>query len=473
MTRNEPVADAGIDGHEPRGLDGLVERLARRRAGRSTRRSFLGRAGRAAVLVAAGPTLATLLDADVAEARVCGQSGVSPPCDTYDCNATWGWCWYASGCCAGGLLKKICDCCAPNTPNPRGYCPSGTRVLCVVESCGADPRLQVKSVSPTAATDPVLLAVDASRVRYPSSPVPIAVVGDAESTGFAASAASLGGVMSGPVLLTRRGQLAAEVRTELQRLGTEFVKVVGSQLTDRVDADLTDLGVAVERVGTAPDLAAFSGEVAAYSRSYTGSRRALVVFPGVAPGVLAAAGSVANLHRLPLLLDATSEVRPGLTTPRATRTTYVVATDATEASRFPGGIAISGDNGGYQAGGLAELLLDLGGAPTEPLLTPYDDMVSAPGLAVSGRPVLLHSGEQLYDGTRNWLLAHRDDLDGIEHVGSIPDSMRYELQSTVNEFEAHLLRGVSGDGLPVIPQPLDERPIGEARDTRPAAEQVR
>ena len=45
--------------------------------------------------------------------------------------------------CAGGALKKICDCCRANHPNVHGYCPSGTNVLCIVESCGADPRVQV------------------------------------------------------------------------------------------------------------------------------------------------------------------------------------------------------------------------------------------------------------------------------------------------------------------------------------------
>jgi hypothetical protein len=35
----------------------------------------------------------------------------------------------------------------------------------------------------------------------------------------------------------------------------------------------------------------------------------------------------------------------------------------------------------------------------------------------------------------------------------------------VNGFEAHLLIGVSGQGLPVISQPESERPLGKARLT--------
>ena len=124
----------------------FTETAARWLAGRTTRRSFLGRFGRGAVLVAGGTSLASILTTQEAEARVCGQSGVSEKCATYDCDDVWGWCWYATGCCAGGALKKICDCCRVNYPNVHGYCPSGTNVLCIVESCGADPRVQVVTV---------------------------------------------------------------------------------------------------------------------------------------------------------------------------------------------------------------------------------------------------------------------------------------------------------------------------------------
>ena len=70
----------------------VIEAASRWLASRSTRRSFLGKLGRGAVLVAGGSTLATLLVGDEAEARVCGQSGVSPKCPTYDCegDGVWG-----------------------------------------------------------------------------------------------------------------------------------------------------------------------------------------------------------------------------------------------------------------------------------------------------------------------------------------------------------------------------------------------
>ena len=80
------------------------------------------------------------------------QSGITPKCDTFDCvgpGDVWGWCWYASdGCCANGGLKKICDCCTVNYPNVHGYCPSGTNVRCIVESCGTDPRVLKVALTP-------------------------------------------------------------------------------------------------------------------------------------------------------------------------------------------------------------------------------------------------------------------------------------------------------------------------------------
>ncbi len=65
-------------------IDGAVERVGRWTAARTTRRSFLHRLGQLAVFVAAGPTIAGLLIRE-AQARVCGQSGVTPKCDTFDC----------------------------------------------------------------------------------------------------------------------------------------------------------------------------------------------------------------------------------------------------------------------------------------------------------------------------------------------------------------------------------------------------
>lgn len=441
-------------------LDHYVEGLARRTAARTTRRSFLGKLGRVAVVVAGGSTMATVLGQGVAHARVCGQSGVSPPCATFDCTATWGWCWYARGCCADGALKKICDCCAPNTRNPVGYCPPGTRVLCIVESCGADPRLQTKVTDTLPARDAMHLSVAFSREAYPGT-VPIAVLGDAASTPHAAVAAALGRVVEGPVLLTGRSGLAAAVSDELARLEVEFAKVVGP-LEPAVDQALSSRGIAVERVGTSADIASLSAEAAVWSRSLTGTRRAIAVLPGVPDAVLAGAAAAAMVHRLPLLVGPPEAVRSAIDSPRPLNETFVVSSDPADARRYPGGRHVTGETSEQLAAAVATLMLDLGAVPDVTLLADTTDAEPLPALAAAGAPLLLHQPGTL-DGARDWLLRHRPGIQRARLTASPSESLRREVQSLLNEFEIHLLRGVGGEGLPVISQPLAERPIGQAR----------
>ncbi|HUH06913.1 MAG TPA: hypothetical protein VML96_03800 [Egibacteraceae bacterium] len=445
-------------------VDQVAERLGRWAAGRTTRRSFLGRLGRLAVLVAGGSTMATLL-AESASARVCGQSGVSPKCDTFDCDATWGWCWYASGCCAGGLLKKICDCCAPNTPNPVGYCPSGTRVLCILESCGADPRLQTREIVRTDSDDPIDIAVRISQHRFPGRS-PIAVLGDAESAFHAAVAASLGRVSGGPVLLTGRGALSGPVAEELRRLRVEFVKVAGSQLSEHIDEQLAQMRISVERVGESADAGDFSAEVAEWSRAMTGARTAIVVLPGTAgAGALASAAACANAAARPLLIGGGERVMQALSTPRRVTRTWVLGDSESDAAAFFGGRPLIEGN----AAALARLLADTAramGAPREAVgLAPLKSGMVAAAMAALPAPLLYHAPGSM-DGAFDWLLRNRDGLTAA-YQGGGPDAFDtqayYELQSVINEYEVHLLRGVAGQGLPVIPQPHSERPIGRAR----------
>jgi hypothetical protein len=445
------------------GVDGVVERIGRWTANRHTRRSFIGKLGRLGVLVAGGTAMAGLL-AEQAEARVCGQSGVAPKCATFSCDATWGWCWYASGCCADGALKKICDCCAPNTPHPVGYCPSGTRVLCILESCGADPRLTTKPVDLLGTADVTRLTVELSRRRYPHG-APIAVVGDANVTEFAAVAASLGGVVDGPVLLTPRSGLHGEVGEELARLGVEFVKVVGSGLSPGVDAELVARGVHVERIGSSPDPGTFSAEVARWSRPLTGTRSAIVVAAGV--HALGPAAAVANGRRIPLLIGFGEAVQRALTEPRRVRSTYVVSHDAADAERVPGGRAIAASTAAALSRDLASLLVGLRGGTVAPTtLASADHELSAAAMATVPGTLLLHTPGSLDSATFEWLLARRLQIDRAFVGGErswFPAAAEYDLQAVLNEYETHLLIGRGGDGLPVIPQPREERPIGKAR----------
>ena len=446
------------------GIDTVVERLGRGIAARTTRRGFLAQAGRVAVVVAGGSAASLALE-EPAIARVCGQSGVSPKCATFDCDATWGWCWYARGCCADGALKKICDCCAPNTPNPVGYCPSGTRVKCIVESCGADPRLQTKIIRRLRSYDPVELAVTVSQTRFPQTGRPVAVLGDAGDSGFAALAAGLTRIADAPVLLSAPDLLDARASDEIARVAAEFVLLVG-RFSPVVEAALVAQGRTVRRLTSAADPVVASAEVAKWVRETTGARTAVVVMPGLAYGVVAQAGAFAAAKAWPLLVGDTPEAQAVLRGADPVHRTYVVTDDPAHAQRFPGGIALAGADLPALAIAIADrMVVDEAVSKDTVVLTPAGNAVAAAGLAALGAPMLTYRPGTL-DGAWNWLHAHRAGVQRAFVAGSVEEfgtRPYYDLQSLLNEFEVHLLRGRGGEGLPVISQPRSERPIGMAR----------
>lgn len=446
------------------GIDGLVEHVGRRLAGRTSRRGFLAQAGRVAVVVAGGSTIAVALERP-AIARVCGQSGVSPKCPTYDCPDTWGWCWYAKGCCAGGLLKKICDCCAPNTPNPVGYCPSGNRVKCVVESCGADPRLQTRIIRRLRSHDMVELALTAGRTRFGEAGRPVAVLGDMGVRGLAAAALSLGRVADAPVLLTDPAALDGRVHDELGRLGTEFVLLVGGRFSPAVAAALVAEGRTVGFVTEQTDGILAAAEAARWSRARSGARSAVAVMPGIALNAVGAAAAFAAAKGWPLVIGDGPESLAVLHEPEPVRRTYVVTDDASHAGLFPGGEAIAATSAAGLAIGIADRMVAEGVSRDTVVLTPAEHTDAQLGLAALGAPMVTYRPGTL-EGAWNWLHANRAGVQRAFVAGladEFGDRPYYDLQSLLNEFEAHLLIGQSGQGLPVITQPRDERPIGKAR----------
>ncbi|MCU0273061.1 MAG: hypothetical protein MUE34_07515 [Acidimicrobiales bacterium] len=284
------------------GLDDAVERAGRWLAGRQSRRSFLGRAGKAAVLVAAGPTVATLL-ADRAEARVCGQSGVAPKCPTFDClysDSVWGWCWYASdGCCRNGGLKKICDCCTLGWPNVHGYCPTGHNVRCIVESCGTDPRVQTTLLT-RLAPDATGYTTPARSLRYRTAPT--VVVADADAPLLAAVAAPVAGVLGAPFLRFPRAGLGAGQQQLLSQLQVRRVVLVAPALAAQADA-LRATGLEVEVVGTSTEPGRFSEEVAAWIRGVNRIGRTVTISPEGLSGASAGTAAVfAAAQGFPLLV---------------------------------------------------------------------------------------------------------------------------------------------------------------------------
>ena len=436
------------------GLDTLFERLSRRAAARTTRRAFLARMGQAAVLVAGGPALATLL-VERAEARVCGQSGVAPKCPTFDCtyaDSVWGWCWYASpGCCAGGGLKKICDCCTLNWPFVHGYCPSGFNVRCIVESCLNDPRVMDKPIVRVLGEDAAAVALARSRTRASSRAV---VLGDLDDPRIGAVAGPVATHLGAPLLLTSRTRLSPAVVAEIRRLGATRVYAVGAV----PESHLEDLeGVTGEHVGGT------SLAVARWLIDRTGRNRAVCIArSGVSASAAAAAAAVAGQLGMPLVIgvDSAKELA-------ATVTWMVGPEAAAHAGELSGGFPIRGAT-------RAEIALALATAAVGPLgvknvfvrLSPEAEPDVAVGLCGEGGVLLYHPPGALGGGNYAWIREHGAALRGAMAggtTGALGDGGVYDVQSALHLFDTHLLIGQPGQGLPVISQPHHEREVGRAR----------
>ena len=448
-------------------LDKLTETAARWLAGRQTRRSFLGRLGRGAMLVAGGSTLATVLLDQEAEARVCGQSGVSPKCDTYDCDDVWGWCWYASGCCAGGELKKICDCCRADHPNVHGYCPSGTNVLCIVESCGTDPRVQVVSLRRAVTDDAVTASALASRARYPAGAgrtVWLVDVADRLVVSVLAPAAAKAGAV---LLLTGGTGLSAQTVAELQRLGTTNAVLAGPGLGAGVEEGLGRYGIEVERFEPTADLGSLSRRVA-NDLLAAGARRVVCVEPvgmSALTAPLGAALAASKGYPFVVGVDLAKELASADDASRPVLTYLVGPEAAARAGEVPGGHP-------FHAGEWGPLSVDIFRVAFEAEKVDHGRIAlvavgSAPEQAALtfGGPILVHAPLALA-GARDSLFAFRDRFRAAVLIGAtnaLSTQAYYEFQSIVNGFDAHKLIGVAGQGLPVIEQPVEERPVGLAR----------
>jgi hypothetical protein len=88
-----------------------------------------------------------------------------------------------------------------------------------------------------------------------------------------------------------------------------------------------------------------------------------------------------------------------------------------------------------------------------------------------GTIVVLTPGPDIDPTLRDWLIERSARFASAE-VGFAPSATigtaaTYKLQSALNGFQAQVLAGADGQGLPVVPQPMDERPIGRARPRPP------
>ncbi len=450
-------------------IDRSVELLSRWLAVRTSRRSFLGRLARVAVLVATGPTLAVML-ARRAEARVCGQTGVTPKCPTFDCDGeddVWGWCWYASpGCCSNGGLKKVCDCCTYNWPNVHGYCPSGTNVRCIVESCHSDPRVMPVGLSAVSGDDGPTVA--AALVQGTAT---VAWLSDTDPV-TAATIAPIAALDDAPLLLTDGDRLHPATIRAIQRHGIERIEHVAGTVSDGALAEAARYTTVAEATPGES-----SADRAIRVLDATGARRIIgVVGDGrsadLAPllaGIAAATGCPIVVGRADI--DAVhAERRPVVT--------WLVGPEAAdEAGSIAGGVPVG------RAVGLAAALREastriLETEPTSDLpviLAPTAADATHVGLAAARGPVLLHGDGTIDTDARAFLRAHQERLSSARYVrtvGSLSDAGIWETQSAVNHFDTHQLRGVPGEGLPVFSQPRAEREIGKARIAAFRADEV-
>lgn len=438
-------------------FDGFVERAGRWTAARATRRSFLGRIGKAAVLVAGGPALATLI-ADPADARVCGQSGVSPRCPTFDCNDTWGWCWYATGCCAGGRLKKICDCCRYRHPNVHGYCPPGTNVLCIVESCGQDPRLMRVGIEKLTTDDRDAVAARIRQATFPAGASAI-VITDADDPLVGAVAVPAAAIIGIPLIQVPRGRLGETHLRMLTTIGAVHAVILGPQLPPELDHQLQLYGIKVERIGTDPNLATFSAQVAADMQRRVGPRNAVAVTDsGISLASAPVAAAFAAGAGYPLII--------GADTPRSGAGLYLVGPElAPRAADLPGAAVVTGGSVAEISVNFATMARSEGRARGRIALVPDGSPISL-AMATLGVPLLVHEPARFAGAVRDWVIGNRQGLTSAwlgGHSGSMGSPAIWQLQSALNGFDVQLLRGTGGQGLPVIDQPISERPIGRAR----------
>ena len=452
-------------------LDRSVESIGRWTARRTSRRSFLHRIGQLAVVVAAGPSIATLL-VRRADARVCGQSGVTPKCDTFDCvgpGDVWGWCWYASdGCCRNGGLKKICDCCTWNYPNVHGYCPSGTNVRCIVESCGTDPRLQTVALTPMAwqggGTGYYNAAVSAGHLRS-GRPAARAVLAPASSTWLQYIAAPLAGSIGAPFFAIGANGPDESTLGMLSDLAVDEVLTVGPIPGI---GKIAGAGMSVDAATLSSDPIAASIEVAERIRSINDINRTVTVGrAGLTADAAPYAAAFAAAGGFPLLVSvsaATTVGRPTLYVAiNPTGSAADLVHDKTSSTSLE---ALSAELGALAAA-LPTVNARSGGHRLAIAPAGSSDVI---GLANLGVPVVVHPPDRL-GHLEQWLQDYSlkwGELAEVFYVkgpGELTTSEYWKLQAAVNGYRVDQLQGVAGQGLPVIRQPLAERPVGKARAT--------
>ncbi len=450
-------------------IDDSVETLGRWTARRTSRRSFLHRLGQLAIVVAAGPSIGALFMRR-AEARVCGQSGVTPKCATFDCvgpGDVWGWCWYASdGCCRNGGLKKICDCCTVDYPNVHGYCPSGTNVRCIVESCGTDPRLQTVKLRPVSwqgADGGYYLSAARLGHLADGRPVSKAVLVPAAGRWLQYIAAPLAGALGVPLFTVGSGGPSPDVLALMAEFGVSEAVTVGP--IAGVTA-LSSAGISIEVATSTADPVAAGIEVAERIHSINDINRTVTVArAGLSADAAPYAAAFAALGGFPLVVTPAAAAAVGAPTLFVALNPTGAAADLVhDKTRSTTLTALTAELGAWAAA-LPTAAQGADGRRVAIVPAGSTDVI---GLANLGVAVVAHPPDRL-GHLEQWLQDHAVQwgaLSEVFHVagpGQLLTSEYWKLQAAVNGYRVDQLQGVAGEGLPVIRQPPAERPIGLAR----------
>ena len=154
---------------------------------------------------------------------------------------------------------------------------------------------------------------------------------------------------------------------------------------------------------------------------------------------------------------------------------YLVGPEAAaRAGEVPGGHPLGDASWAALSASVADIAFRVEAAGPRGLALVADGGPGPLGMLPAGGPILMHGPGSL-EGVRDVLFAHRDRVRTVAlggATGALTTDSYYELQSIVNGFEAHKLIGVSGQGLPVIDQPLSERPLGLARRSNTPPEEL-
>lgn len=444
----------------PSTLDDRVERLGRWTAKRTTRRSFLHRFSQLAVFVAAGPIVANLL-LRKAEARVCGQSGVTPKCDTFGCEgegAVWGWCWYASdGCCKDGGLKKICDCCILDYPNVHGYCPAGTNVACIVESCGNDPRVLTVDLTPVVWDASDGFVTSAALVGNETANKVVIV--DSTDPWRTILAAPIAGALGIPLLTVDAAGLSNRASETIEQLGATEALIVGD-ISQAASDELDDANLTSRIVATGTDLDTLSHDIGAFLvRVNNVNRSVSLATTGLSAEAAGLAATFAASAGFPIVIGTAATAALGLPT------LYIGPEPADAGVPSERTTSTSLTELSFE---LASLSAALSSSGRDRFSLCPADSTDIVGMVNLGTSVVLHPVGAL--GTvEAWIKEHVLHFGALSEVfyvkgpGELTIDQYWSLQGVVNGFETDQLTGVSGEGLPVIRQPYSERPIGMAR----------